>query len=108
MSSIEIRMTADGADLECEWGVFRNSDANVRKRIDRLILIPPEHAKHMLAMAPVGPLPHRSGGTSTATMVNGRIRIRLNYGVGHWDWDLYEAHWWDGEDMPIMVGKWPD
>ena len=101
--SVEIRLAADGKHLECDWGVFTNSEADPRKGISTLILVTPEHIDELRRD---GPSPHKGGGTSSMSHHNGGSPLlHLDVGNFRFSWELYEAHWWDNDGPPILVGR---
>ena len=100
--SIELRST--GADVECDWGTFGNSEADPRYPIEHLMLTTPGYTQKLIDEGPQ----ELRGGVHSATQHDGRLFTHLDYHGQHWTWELYDAHWWDGVECPVMVGRWPD
>lgn len=105
--SVELRLTPDGTDLECDWGRIRNPDANPRFPIDSLVLVGDSWFMERLLLT--GPVELSHGEIASATVgQDGRWYVHMEYEGQRWTWEVFEAHWWDGDDLPIMIGRWPD
>jgi hypothetical protein len=104
--TIELRWI-EGTDshLECDWGTFGNSEIDPRRTIEPLMLITPDVVDRILEHGPEPGIP--AGGTVSCSRDGERLFCHLEYEGAGWTWELFKAHWWDGHDMKIYVGKWP-
>jgi hypothetical protein len=51
---------------------------------------------------------HRYGEVSV-TEVDGRLFAHIDYEGQRWTWELFEAHFSDGEGpLDLFIGRWPD
>jgi hypothetical protein len=106
--SVEIRKTADGTQLECDWGVFENSEADPRRAcgLKHLMLIGGDCVERMLTSGPE--VDHR-GSTGSATRDGTRVFFHLDYDGGRMTWELFDCYFWDGKGPHDMfIGRWPD
>lgn len=102
--SIEIRRTED-CGIECDWGTFEHSQPRPeRGQVAHLLLVTPEMVARLLEHGPRD----FHGATHTATTDDDRTFLHVEYQGQRWTWEVFEAHWWDHRDPPIMVGKWLD
>ena len=91
---------------ECDWGRFDNMEADPRRGLGHLMVITGEYVHQLLVG---GPQERIDRGITSATAVGERIFVHLDYGGQHTTWELFGAHFWDGEGLgDIMVGRWPD
>jgi hypothetical protein len=103
--TIEIRRNACN-QLECDWGVFNNAEADPLRELEPLVLITDEWVVRLLGE---GPHPNPRGGLTTVTHKGHRIFAHLDFEGTRTTWELFEAHWWDGVEHPkVYVGRWPD
>jgi len=105
--SVELRVTWQGVNnIECEWGVVSNPCPDLeplRREPRKLMLITPD-VVHRIIQEPQ----ERDGGISSVTSDGDRIFVNLKAAENHWVWELFEAHWEDGEGPEILIGRWPD
>lgn len=108
-NSIEIRPISFTAvnQLACDWGIFENSEADPHREcgIQSLILVTPDYVRELLDKG-VQTSPYCQNALTTAFIRDRRTFVRLYHQHDSWTWELFEAHWWDGVDSPIMVGRW--
>jgi hypothetical protein len=104
MMSVEIRPTADREDVECDFGLFENSAADPRYPLRPLMLITRDQAAERLRDGPK----HWRGGITSVTEQDGHMFAHVDYKGRTWTWELYEASWWDGKGLDVLVGRWPD
>lgn len=93
--------------MECDWGAIRNSEADPRLGIEHLMLIGADYVQRMLFSGPhtLG----RTPGVGSATADGDRLFFHLEHEGQRWTWELFEAHWWDGNGPDdILIGRWPD
>jgi hypothetical protein len=111
--SIELRITTDGRNLECDWGVIEHGNPKpCLGKVGHLMLITPDYAKRLVEKGPHEP---HCCGVNSVTTDGGRTFVHLDdYRGQRWTWELFEAHWWDDNwfghngGPPILVGRWPD
>lgn len=93
-------------ELVCEWGILENTSADpLREGGPRhLMLITPEHAQLLQFQPHIGPY----GDIDSATVVDERVFVHKEFNGHRWTWELFDAHWWDGQGPEILIGRWPD
>jgi hypothetical protein len=97
-------MTVHG-DCECDWGVIEYGDPDpYLDQVGHLMLITPDYVKQLLSHPTLYP----PGSVSSAYRSDDRTFVELLYENKRWTWELFEAHWWDGEGPEIYIGRWPD
>ena len=100
---MEIRLTADGTDLECDFGRFGdNTQSRPGKPIEPLILVDWDYPLELLRD---GPKEGPHGGLHSITQEQGTFFIHTVIDGRKWTWQLYPAYFWDD---PIFIGRWPD
>lgn len=101
--SVELRRNDNR--IECDWGVFENSEADPERGLQPLVLITAELVRQLLND---GPAPNPLGGMTSVDLHNGRMFAHLDYQGARTTWELHEARWWDDGEPEIYVGRWPD
>jgi hypothetical protein len=109
--SVELRITADGRNLECDWGVIEHGNPKpCHGEVGHLMLITPDYVKQLLTRPKWTCL----CSFKTATTDGDRIFAHLDCEGQRWTWELFQAHWFDDNwfgnngGPPILVGRWPD
>lgn len=104
--SVELRIRE--GNVECDWGVIEHSDP----RPDRQ-----EVGPLMLAVGwciggrlDKGPIPDDRYGLVNVKMEDAdRLFLQIDTAEQRWTWELFEAHWEDGQGPKnMLVGRWPD
>lgn len=93
--------------LECDWGDIEHPDPRpARGDVGPLMLIGREYLE---ALVTAGPRRRSDGGLDSVTVDrdNHRLFVHLDY-ERRWTWELFDAHWWDGVDPTVYLGRWPD
>jgi len=103
--SVELRI--DEGFAECDWGRFDNPEGDSRNELHHLLLSTTEYVEDLLKngskISPSGREVH------SVTLVDGRIFAYIDCGGDRWTWEMFDAHWWDGNgNQNLMVGRWPD
>lgn len=100
--------------IQCSWGEFGDppliitdyqNGTTIVENISPLILVGKRFADSH------GEYPCRAGDIRNVTTFrdSGTQRFMcIDADNGSWIWELFEAHWWDGEDCTVYVGRWPD
>lgn len=130
--SIELRITVEGLcecgiphqtgryepgcrhDIECDWGTFGDPPLVVMDYLTHTTTI--ENAAALILVSKTfadrGGLPTdfcQADNDVTTFYADGRRRfMRFDADNGSWTWELFDAHWWDGHDPNVYVGRWPD
>lgn len=129
--SLELRITSEGLcecgiphnlgyepgcrhDIECDWGTFSDPplfvtnyvvDTTTVDNVAPLILV----SKHFADTCGRDPCTTSDVITDFHTDDAGRRFMTLSADNGSWTWELFEAHWEDGQGPENMfVGRWPD
>lgn len=103
--SIELRWEND--DLVCDYGAFEFGDPRPdRDEVGPLMLVTADYLKELMEdRRPQA----ASGGALHQVVADGdRLFAHVHYFGKHWVWELFEAHFQDGEGPEIYVGRWPD
>ncbi len=99
--SIELRIRDH--QIECDWGRI-NPAADPEPK--QLLLATRAQVESLLD----GCAPDRHGGIISATKSDdGQLFAHLYRDGNHWVWELFDAHFADGDGpQDMMVGRWPD
>jgi len=104
--SIELRIGHCLHDVECNWGVINNGEADPRRELEHLMLVTGDYIRELLQS---GPIPGPHGGVHSATTQGSRIFAHLDYNGRRTTWELFDAHFDDGQGPDdILIGRWPD
>lgn len=109
-TSVELRIT--DREVVCDWGTFRDTprtnwdwetDTMTVENISPLILVSKALADD----------PTYSGAPEFTALTHfytegGRRFMRICAANGTWVWELFNAHWDDGEECNVYVGQWRD
>ena len=103
--SVELRIIGDR--VECDWGVFDNTDGNPDREFQHLILVTNDWLMNLLQN---GPQYDKYGSLCSATMRHSpdELFFTAERGGQRWVWKLFDAHWWDEPAQHIFVGSWMD
>lgn len=102
--SVELRRNISN-ELECDWGVFENSEADPKRELKPLVLITAEWVDQLLEN---GPAPNPRGGLTSVVRDGDHLYAHLDYDGARTTWELFQAYWWDDGKPEIYVGRWPD
>lgn len=95
--------------LECCWGRVEHPDPRPdRNEVGHLMLVGTDYVQELLAN---GPLlrQKRAGRVDSVTSDGERLFAHVDYYGKHWTWELFEAHFADGEGPDnMLLGRWPD
>lgn len=107
--SIEIRKTADGRNLECDWGVIEHSCPKPeRGELGPLMIISADYAELLRDDPEAARRQYSSSYDDSVSALGSRLFAHIGHAGKRWTWELFEAHWWDGPDPRVYVGRWPD
>ncbi|MGA5542717.1 hypothetical protein ACPCIR_12770 [Mycobacterium sp. NPDC051198] len=108
-ASVELRI--ENRQVVCDWGAFGDAaelkwdwttDSVTAHNVAPLILVSTTYADDETC-------PSRRDLTSTCVTFyaeDGRRFMRIGAANGTWTWELFNAHWDDGEECNVYVGSW--
>lgn len=97
----------DTNDLECDYGVIEYGDPRPdRAEVGPLMLVTDDYLLEL--MFEPQPRSAHEGALHQVTTADGRLFAHVYHGGGHWVWELFNAHFQDGQGPGIHVGRWPD
>lgn len=129
--TVELRITSEGTcecgiphqlgyepgcrhDIECDWGTFDDPPLIVHDYLAETTTV--ENAEPLILVSkawidrgctlPDGCSPDMS--VATTYTKNGHRFLRQEADNGSWTWELFDAHWADGYEPNVYVGRWPD
>ncbi|MCC9182584.1 hypothetical protein [Mycolicibacterium mageritense] len=98
--------------IECDWGKFGDPPLVVRDYLAKTTTV--EGVSPLIlvskSFADRGAMPSDCGGWDISRFYteSGRRFMRIEADNGSWTWELLDAHWDDGVDCDVYVGRWPD
>lgn len=128
-SSIELSFTTEG---ECECGIPRTIGERPPRCVHRVVCVfgelqysPPRPARgevghlvlttqryfrHLMSHGPHDSWQDGYRETRSASKVDGRDFVHLDFEGYRWSWEVHPAHWEDQrqDDVPLLIGVWRD
>lgn len=105
-ASVSIEITF--LDISCKWGSIDRSDPRPEcGDVRELMITTREYFDQILALGPTT-APNGSGAIHSGAVIDGRRFAYIDYDGRRWTWELFDAHFTDGQGPEIYIGKWPD
>lgn len=102
--------------VECDWGRIEHPQARPdRGEVGPLMLVSRDYFGKLFKKGQLRRIGgfHSVDAVPAEEPVTDETELRLFFYVDHdgrrWTWELFEAHWADGNPRPrVYVGRWPD
>jgi hypothetical protein len=103
---MSVGLRIHGANIESDWGVLSNSEADPKRGLDSLMLVVGDYVRKLIDDGPqTGP----RGGYHSVTTDGQRIFAHLDYAGQRTTWELFEARFEDRNGPEdLFIGRWPD
>lgn len=108
-TSVELRI--ENREVVCDWGIFGdppcirwNDNSIIVQNVAPLILVSKTFADDESCSA----RKHLWAACVNFYTESDRRFMRIDVDNGTWIWELFDAHWEDGEPSNVYIGRWRD